>query len=48
MRHCKDLHIPRYKTEFAKRGLHYAALTLWNDTPAEIRELPTLNNLKRI
>ena len=39
--HCKDLQIPRYRTEFAKKGFHYAALTLWNDTPAEIRELPT-------
>ena len=40
-RHCKDLEIPRYRTEFAKKGLHYAALTLWNDILAEIRERPT-------
>ena len=46
-RHCKDLQIPRYRTEFAKKGFHYAALTLWNDTPAEIRELPTLDRFKK-
>ena len=40
-RHCKDLQIPRYRTEFVKKGFHYAAVTLWNDTPAEIRDLPT-------
>ena len=26
---------------------HYVALTLWNDAPAEIRELPTLDHLKK-
>ena len=46
-RHCKDLQIPRYRTEFAKKGFHYAALTSWNDTPAEIRELPTLDRFKK-
>ena len=46
-RDCKDLQIPRYRTEFAKKGFHYAALTLWNDTPAEIRELPTLDRFKK-
>ena len=46
-RHCRDLQIPRYKTEFAKKGFHYAALKLWNDTPAEIRELPTLDRFKK-
>ena len=46
-RHCKDLQIPRYRTEFAKKGFHYAALTSWNDTPAEIRQLPTLDRFKK-
>ena len=46
-RYCKDLQIPRYRIEFAKKGFHYAALTLWNDTPAEIRELPTLDRFKK-
>ena len=45
-RHSKDLQIPRYRTEFAKKGFHYAALKIWNDTPAEIRELPTLYRFK--
>ena len=35
MRHCKDLQIPRYKTQFAKKGFHYSALKCWNDTLAE-------------
>ena len=47
MRHCKDLQISRYRTEFAKKDFHYAAFTLWNDTPAEIRELPTLDRFKK-
>ena len=46
-RHCRDLQIPRYRTEFAKKGFHYAALTLWNDTPAEIRDLPSLDRFKK-
>ena len=46
-RYCKDLQIPRYRTELAKKGFHYAALTLWNETPAEIRELPTLDRFKK-
>ena len=47
MRHWKYLQIPRYRTEFAKKGFHYAAVTLWNDTPAEIRELPALDRFKK-
>ena len=46
-RHCKDLQIPRYRTEFAKKGFHYAALASWNDTPAKICELPTLDRFKK-
>ena len=46
-RHCKDIQIPRYKTEFAKKGFHYSALKCWNDTPAEIRQLPTLDRFKK-
>ena len=46
-RHCKDFQIPRYKTEFAKKGFHYAALKSWNDIPVEIRELPTLDRFKK-
>ena len=46
-RQCEDLQIPRYRTELAKRGFHYAALKTWNDTPAEIRKLPTLDRFKK-
>ena len=46
-RHCRDLQIPRYRTEFAKKGFHYSALKAWNDTPAELHELPTLNSFKK-
>ena len=28
-------------------GFHFAALKLWNDTPAKIRELPTLDRFKK-
>ena len=45
--HCEDLQILKYRTEFAKKGFHYAALASWNDTPAEIRELPTLDRFKK-
>ena len=46
-RHCRDLQIPRYRTEFAKKGFHYSALKACNDTPAELRELQTLNSIKK-
>ena len=46
-RHCRDLQIPRYRTEFAKIGFHYSALKAWNDLPAELRELPTQNSFKK-
>ena len=46
-RHCRDLQIPRYRTEFAKKGFHYSALRAWNDLLAELRELPTQNNFKK-
>ena len=45
-RKFEDLQIPRYRTEFAERGFHRAALESWNDTPAEIHELPTLDRFK--
>ena len=46
-RHCRDLQIPRYRIGFAKKGFHYSALKAWNDIPAELRELPTLNSFKQ-
>ena len=46
-RHCRDLKIPRYRTEFAKKGFHCSALKAWNDLPATLRELPTQNSFKK-
>jgi len=47
-RHCQDLQIPRYQTEFAKKGFHYSALKAWNDLLAAVlRELPTQNSFKK-
>ena len=46
-RHCRDLQIPRYRTEFAKKRLHYSALKACNDLPAELRELPSQNSFKK-
>ena len=37
----------RSRSEFAKRSFHYVALPLWDDTPAKIRELPTLDRFKK-
>ena len=36
-RNCKDLQIPRLRTEHAKKGFYYSALKTWNDIPANIR-----------
>ena len=46
-RNCKDLQIPRLKTEHAKKGFYYSALKAWNDIPAAIREIQTLGRFKR-
>ena len=46
-RHYRDLQIPRYRTEFPKKGFHYSALKAWNDLPAKLRELPTQNSFKK-
>ena len=46
-RHCRDLQIPRYRNEFAKKGFHYSALKAWNDLPAKLRELPAQNSFKK-
>ena len=35
-RNCKDLQIPRLKTDNAKKGFYYSALKAWNDIPANI------------
>ena len=47
IRHCQDLQIPRYRTEFTKKEFHYSALNAWNDLPTELRELPIQNSFKK-
>ena len=46
-RKCEDHQIPRYRTEFAKRGFHYAVLKSLNDTPAYSHKLPTLDRFRK-
>ena len=46
-RNCRDLQIPRNNLEYVKKGFHYSALKAWNDIPINIRELPTLNRVKK-
>jgi hypothetical protein len=41
-RFCRDLQIPRYNLEYAKKGFSYSALKVWNEIPISIRELHTL------
>ena len=45
-RNCRDLQIPRYRTEYENKEFHYSALKAWNDIPTELRELPTQNSFK--
>ena len=46
-RNCHDLQIPRLNMERAKNGFKYSALKLWNDIPADIREVSTLKCFKK-
>ena len=46
-RFCRDLQIPRYDLEYAKKGFSYSALKVWNEIPIKIRELPTLGQFKK-
>ena len=39
--------MPRYRTEFAKKGFHYSVLKAWTDLLAKLRELPTQNSFKK-
>ena len=36
-----------HRTERYKKSFHYSALKEWNNTPRDIRELPTINTFKR-
>ena len=42
-RNPKDLHIPKLKLEFSKKGFQYASVRAWNDIPNYIRELSSLS-----
>ena len=46
-RHCRELQIPRCRTEIAKKGFDYSALMAWSDIPVELHELPTQNSFKQ-
>ena len=46
-RFCKNIQIPKYNLEYAKKGFSYSALKTWNELPLSIRELPTLFHFKK-
>ena len=45
-RNDKELHIPKVKLEFSKKGFQYAGIRAWNDIPNNIRELSSLSLFK--
>ena len=42
-RNDKDLHIPKVKLEFSKKGFQHAYIRAWNDIPNYTRELSSLS-----
>ena len=46
-RFCRNIQIPKYNLEYAKKGFSYSALKTWNEIPLSIRELPTLFHFKK-
>ena len=46
-RKCHDRHILGLNTEHAKKGFKYSTLKMWNDTPVDVREAPTLSCCKK-
>ena len=42
----KDMHIPKVKLEFSKKGFQYAGIRAWNDIQTNIRELSLLSLFK--
>ena len=46
-RNSQNLQIPKHRTERYKESFHYSALKEWNNTPRDIRKLPTINTFKR-
>ena len=45
-RNDKDLHIPKAKLEFSKKGFQYAGIRAWNAIPNNIRKLSSLSLFK--
>ena len=46
-RNSQNLQIPKHRTERYIKSFHYSALSEWNNTPKDLRELPTINAFKR-
>ena len=46
-RFCRNIQIPKYNLEYAKKGFSYSALKTWNEINLSIRELPTLFQFKK-
>jgi len=44
---CRNIQIPKYNLEYAKKGFSYSALKTLNEIPLSTRELPTLFHFKK-
>ena len=47
-RFCENLQIPKYNLEYSKKRFSYTALKAWNEIPMNFRELPTLDQYKKL
>ena len=43
---CRNIQIPRYNLEYAKKGFSYSAPKTWNEIPLSVMELLTLSHFK--
>ena len=46
-RSCKNLQIPKIKTELMRKIFQYSAVKDWNNIPVDIRKTSCLNNFKK-
>ena len=46
-RNKRNLDILKFKIENTKKGFHLSGLKAWNEKPIELREIPSLYQLKR-
>ena len=46
-RFCRNIQIPKYNLEYAKKELLYSALKTWNEIPLSVRELLALFHFKK-